>query len=92
MVVAQPPKPNVNKVLEIIQSVSSIGGPHNGAESNSGHANPVKPAVSETTVPQPGLSTTTKPVTTGGCPEQPKKTFQRDSCSCLYTVKNFCQG
>ncbi|CAI6361893.1 unnamed protein product [Macrosiphum euphorbiae] len=85
-------KPTVDKVREVIQSVSGVGGSYNTAESNSGFSNPVKPSVSETAVPQPGSSTTTEPVTTGGCPEQPTQTYQPESCSCSYSVDNFCEG
>ncbi|NP_001280290.1 uncharacterized protein LOC100570152 precursor [Acyrthosiphon pisum] len=85
-------KPTVDKVMEVIQSVSGVGGSYNTAGSNSGYANPVKPSVSETVVPQPGSSTTTEPVTTGGCQEQPTQSHQPESCSCLYSVENFCEG
>jgi len=85
-------KPTVDKVMEVIQSISGVGGPYNTAESNSGYANPVKPSMPETAVPQPGLSTTKEPATTGGCPEQTIQIYQPDSCSCSYSVDNFCQG
>lgn len=85
-------KPTVDKVMEVIQSVSGVGGPYNSAESSSGYTNPVKPSVPETAVPQPGSPTTTEPVTTGGCPEQPAETYQPSSCSCSYTIENFCEG
>jgi len=85
-------KPTVDKVREVIQSVSGVGGSYNTAESNSGYLNSAKPPVSETAVPQPGSSTPTEPVTTGGCPEQPTQTYQPESCSCSYSVKNVCEG
>lgn len=85
-------KPAVDKVREVIQSVSGVGGSYNTAESNSGYANPVKPSIPGTAVPQPGSPTTTKPVTTSGCPEKPTQTYQPDSCSCSNSVENFCQG
>jgi len=85
-------KPTVDKVMEVIQSVSGVGGPYNSAESSSGYTNPVKPSVSETAVPQPESPTTSEPVTTGGCPEQPAETYQPNSCSCSYTIENFCEG
>lgn len=83
-------KPTVDKVREVIQSVSGVGGSYNTAESNSGYENSVKPSIPGTAVSQPGSSTTTEPVTTSGCPEKP--IYQPDSCSCLYSVENFCQG
>jgi len=85
-------KPAVDKVREVIQSVSGVGGSYNTAESNSGYANPAKPSVSATAVPQPESSTTTEPVTTGGCPEQPSQTYQPESCGCSYSIENSCEG
>ncbi|KAL4144017.1 hypothetical protein QTP88_006257 [Uroleucon formosanum] len=85
-------KPTVDKVREVIQSVSGVGGSYNTPESNSAYANPVKPSIPGTAVPQPGSPTTIKPVTTSGYPEKPTQTYQPDSCSCSYSVENFCQG
>lgn len=85
-------KPTVDRVREVIQSVSGVGGSYNTEESNSGYVNPVKPAVTGTAVPNPGPSTTTEPVTTGGCPEKQTETYQPDSCGCSYSIENFCQG
>lgn len=84
-------KPTVDRVVEVIQSVSGIGGQSNTAESNSGYENPVvKPA---TTVPQSELLiTTAEPDTTASEPNQPSETYEQNSCSCLCSISDFCQG
>ncbi|XP_026806679.1 uncharacterized protein LOC113549530 [Rhopalosiphum maidis] len=87
-------KPTVDRVREVIQSVSGVGGQSITAESNSGHENPVvKPAGSSTTVPQSELLiTTAEPVTTGSEPNQPSETYEQNTCSCLCSISDICQG
>jgi len=84
-------KPTVDRVKEVIQSVSGVGGQSNTAESNSGYSNSVKPTALGTTVPQSELLiTTTGPDTPSSKPNQPLETYQNNACSCSCSVKDFC--
>lgn len=84
-------KPTVDRVKEVIQSVSGVGGQSNTAESNSGYSNSVKPIGSSTMVPQSELLiTTTEPVTLSGKPNQPLETYQNNACSCSCSIEDFC--
>ncbi|XP_025205939.1 uncharacterized protein LOC112602195 [Melanaphis sacchari] len=87
-------KPTVDKIKDVIQSVSGVGEQSNTAESNSGYTNPVKPpAGSGTTVPQSELLiTTTEPVTACSNPNQPSEAYRKTECNCLCDIENFCRG
>lgn len=78
-------KPAVDRVKEMIQSVSGVGGPSYTTESNSGYVNPA--------VQQPAGSITTNPVTTDSNPGQTSEPYLTDrTCSCACAIEEFCRG